>query len=217
MRRSIAIAGAAGLFAIGLSGCETMSAEECLTADWEQIGYEDGSRGRPPHYLENRRQACVENAGIQPDGAAWERGRQAGLETYCTPQNGWRIGSSGGAYEGVCFGSNAYGFERAFNTGRRKYELQQAVNDLDGRVNDVRYRTDQIDRDRADVEARLKEDDVPPQERDRLLRRLKELSERRGSLREQERDLVDERAYAEAELSRFRADLSGPYRDYDRY
>jgi hypothetical protein len=37
----------------GLSGCGSMSADECLTVDWATIGFEDGSRGYTADRLEH--------------------------------------------------------------------------------------------------------------------------------------------------------------------
>ena len=36
---------AAGAAIALLSGCASMSSEECLATDWSAVGYEDGARG----------------------------------------------------------------------------------------------------------------------------------------------------------------------------
>merc|ERR1711916_171837 len=65
-----------------LQGCASLSKEECLVADWQQIGFEDGSRGRDLLTLARHRKACAK-AGITPDRAAYERGHRQGLLRYC--------------------------------------------------------------------------------------------------------------------------------------
>jgi uncharacterized protein DUF2799 len=40
------------------SGCATMKKEECLTADWYNIGFEDGTRGYKVSRITNHRKAC---------------------------------------------------------------------------------------------------------------------------------------------------------------
>ncbi|MCH8479666.1 MAG: hypothetical protein LAT56_17270, partial [Wenzhouxiangella sp.] len=40
--------------AAGLSGCATMSAEECMVADWYDLGMADARAGRSASHLANR-------------------------------------------------------------------------------------------------------------------------------------------------------------------
>ena len=68
-----------------LSGCASMSAEECLTADWQAIGYEDGARGAPVSAVTPRRQACAKTAGVQVDMTAYMTGRDMGLVEFLPP------------------------------------------------------------------------------------------------------------------------------------
>ena len=45
----------------GLSGCATMSGDECLTSDWNAIGYEDGARGYTADRIGKHRKACAKH------------------------------------------------------------------------------------------------------------------------------------------------------------
>ena len=65
---------------IFVSGCASLSKEECQTADWRTIGYEDGVQGRPEARIGEHRKACAEH------GVALE------LETY---RSGWDEGVAG--------------------------------------------------------------------------------------------------------------------------
>jgi uncharacterized protein YceK len=49
-----------------LSGCASMSSEECANSDWVAIGYEDGSRGYTTDQFGNRRKACAKH-GVTAD------------------------------------------------------------------------------------------------------------------------------------------------------
>ena len=83
-----------------LAGCESMTPAECKTADWRQIGLQDGSRGstdRAADYYES----CTK-AGIVPDLALYRTGRAAGLPAYCRYGNAINEGLAGRSYEGVC-------------------------------------------------------------------------------------------------------------------
>ena len=62
----------------GLSGCATMSGDECMTSDWSAIGYEDGSRGYTTERLTKHRKACAKH-GVTLDFTAYQDGRDQGL------------------------------------------------------------------------------------------------------------------------------------------
>ena len=60
---------------LGLSGCATMSADECAMSDWRTIGFEDGSMGYTAERLGNHRKACAKH-GVAPDFEAYQTGCQ---------------------------------------------------------------------------------------------------------------------------------------------
>ena len=64
--------------AIVMQGCASMSGQECMVADWQAIGYEDGVRGSTADRIGNHRKACAKH-GIAPDLQAYQKGRDAGL------------------------------------------------------------------------------------------------------------------------------------------
>ena len=67
------------LAAVGVvSGCSTMSADECVTADWRTIGYEDGAKGREASAISRHRKACAKH-GVTANFDAYEEGRHEGL------------------------------------------------------------------------------------------------------------------------------------------
>lgn len=54
-------------FTFLLSGCAKMMNEnECIAADWQTIGFLDGSAGRRENFLERRVEACAE-FGVAPN------------------------------------------------------------------------------------------------------------------------------------------------------
>ena len=50
-----------------------MSEQECLTADWQTIGYADGQAAKQPAEIDRHNSACMKY-GIKPDQGAYERG-----------------------------------------------------------------------------------------------------------------------------------------------
>src|SRR5262245_45861049 len=86
---------------LALSGCASMSKNECLTVDWRTVGFEDGAAGYPADRIGQHCKACAKH-GVTPDLAAYQSGREQGLREYCRPQNGFRVGSRGSGYDGSC-------------------------------------------------------------------------------------------------------------------
>lgn len=65
-----------------LTGCATMSVQECQVADWQMIGYQDGKNGRDLDYILNHNKACG-RINIVPNKPQWQQGREQGLKQYC--------------------------------------------------------------------------------------------------------------------------------------
>lgn len=140
-----------------LGGCATMSKGECLTANWYQIGRNDGARGFERARLYQHREACIEY-GVTPQSTQYYKGRQAGLQSYCTPQNGFEEGRAGRPYRKVCPAK----LEPAF---LHKYRQGEAIHDVLTEIDNVQSRVDRLGR-------QLTDDDTDAKERDNIRDRL---------------------------------------------
>src|SRR3546814_18397774 len=78
-----------------------MNQDECLTGDWGLVGYQDGTNGYPPSYMDKHAKACAAY-GVRPDATTYLAARERGLFEYCTPPRGFREGRMGRKYHGVC-------------------------------------------------------------------------------------------------------------------
>lgn len=67
-----------------LSGCATLSPQECRTAQWSEIGEKDGSSGYS-NRIDKHQKACSK-VNIEPDHKLYEKGYQLGLRSYCQPE-----------------------------------------------------------------------------------------------------------------------------------
>ena len=93
---------AAVLFLLAmLQACATMSASECRTASWRDVGLRDGLAGEPLGLLDRRTRACAE-AGVAVNVPLYLEGRNQGLPDYCRLDNAARQGLAGKTYHGVC-------------------------------------------------------------------------------------------------------------------
>lgn len=190
------------LVVAGLGGCASMSGDECLTSDWEAIGYEDGARGYTSERLGQRRKACAKH-GVTPDFAAYQSGREQGLVEYCQPGRGFDVGVNGGRYNGVCDVNLEADFLDAYNAGYHLYSLRSNVNRATSSINAKENELERIEKKMRENEALLIAKETATEDRVLLLADLKDLSERTGELEEQIKDLYEQRARYQLELEQY--------------
>ena len=193
--------------ATGLSGCATMSEEECATSDWAAIGYEDGSRGYASSYFGERRQACAKH-GYTPDFEAYQSGRREGLVEFCQPMRGFNLGASGGRYNGVCDVALEEEFLDAYRVGSQLHTLRRNVSGATAAINSRERELEKTHQLMRDKEVALISDDTTAEQRILLLADLKDLAERSGELESEIEALVADRARHEAELHNFEATVA---------
>ncbi len=152
---------------VALGGCASLSEDECRTADWESVGYIDGTRGYPSGRVAKHSEACSK-IGISPDVDLYEEGRNRGLEEFCTPRNGVRVGEQGSSYSGVCPLDLEPGFMRGYQIGRDLHDLKGHMDQLRSEVQRVQSRLRQKDPPLSDYE------------RDQLIYRLRDLEREYG-------------------------------------
>lgn len=119
--------------ALALSGCATITREECRAEDWASIGQRDGAAGYAPSRLESHARVCA-NFGITPDPATYRAGWDVGVLFYCTPQNGFATGRANEPYHGLCPVRVAAGFLEGRQVGARVGEAERRVASAEGRV-----------------------------------------------------------------------------------
>ena len=190
-----------------LSGCATMSGDECLTSDWYAIGYEDGSQGWSSNRLADRRKACAKH-GVTPDFQAYQNGRNEGLKEYCQPQRGYNLGVGGGRYNGVCPSHLEPGFLDAYRTGAQLYTLRSNVNSANFQIAAKQRELDNVHDVIREKEALLIANETTVQDRVLILADLKELSERTGQLEAEIAGLIEDRAIHEQQLASYEAMLA---------
>ena len=180
-----------------LSGCASLSAEECLAADWYTIGVEDGSRGQPVSRIGAHRKACAE-VGVQPDMARYNDGRAFGLQSFCTRERGYSEGENGRSYSGVCPPHLEPIFMQGYLAGQDRYRLKQDIRRLESELAAVNEEVAEI---RANLDQGYTVDDkgkkhpLSKYERDAMYERLLALGKDEGRL--------------EGEISALRNSLSG--------
>lgn len=188
-----------------LSGCASMSVEECLVADWESVGLEDGTRGRGSDGIGRYREACAK-AGVTPDLAAYEKGRNAGLVQFCRPARGYEFGRKGGSYAGVCPSETEGEFLAAYNEGREYYEFEQAVSEAESAVTSGEYSLRAARKELDKGERRLDDDSLTANQRSKIEKKNRELATRIGRLEAEQSQLLIELGERREQLRVYESD-----------
>ncbi len=156
---------------IGLSliGCASMSEDECLSADWYTIGFEDGSRGYAPNHIGNHRKSCAKH-GVTPSFESYSKGHARGLTHYCVPNTAFNLGSEGRIFPQICLSLSTPEMEEAFELGRDAYAVQQEISQLAKTREDLEQESNQLRLELKENEDRIVADETAPEERRRLMR-----------------------------------------------
>ena len=117
-------------------GCATLSKNECLEADWYQIGYKDGSMGAPRSLYQEHSEACVKH-NVHADRDAYYRGRSKGLNFYCTQDNGFEQGRLGRKYKYVCPPDREPDFLAGYTQGIELYKYESKISSLERRLRSI--------------------------------------------------------------------------------
>jgi len=122
-----------------LGACASLTKDECLNANWQSIGYNDGVRGRLESYVSRHFEACGK-VGITPDVQAWQSGRGQGLPLYCTPSNAYSVGRAGDDLSPVCPASQQRSLFQSWDWGQEYYLITQQISDLETEERSIRQR-----------------------------------------------------------------------------
>ena len=191
MKLKLLMLGAAFGVAALVSGCETMSAEECAAADWRALGFNDAAQNGADNFG-SRAESCGRK-GFSADQTAYSAGFGQGMYQFCQPPHGFQFAMGGGAFNGSCPAELQRDFYAAYGDGQRVHQAQSELSDARNRLNSL----EQHDRELAD-DIRRHQDAASrattDEERNRLRGEINDLEKQRADARDQRRDL-DPRIY----------------------
>ena len=182
-----------------LSGCATLSEEECLTADWFSIGFEDGANGYPSNRIGAHREACAKH-GVTPDLRQYQDGHEEGLINFCTARNGFSRARNGYQYTGICPPSLEPEFLDGYQAGREIYAVTSELSGLRSEQRSNENELSQSQRRLSEMEAVLFSESLSEEERRATYNEITRLRERQGALRSRNEQLIRDIADAEARL-----------------
>ena len=168
---------------LALAACTSgMDSAECVTADWQAIGYEDGAQGQGAGSFGARRKACAEH-GVTPDFQAYMAGRDKGLTQFCRPQNGYQLGKKGYRYSGVCPVELEPEFQAAHTTGFGLYQRRVTVSRIGKRLRKNKRRADKIEIELVEKTAQLISTGIEITRRATIGVEIKQLAEEKVELK----------------------------------
>lgn len=207
MRRILA---AAVLLVLGGCASSGMDKAECRMADWRAIGYEDGARGAGADSFGLRRKACAGH-GVAAKFDDYLVGHAQGLEVFCRPQNGYRLGTGGYRYSGVCPAHLEGPFLAAHTDGYGLYERQATLNNISRQLQYSRARSKEIEYLVVEKTALLVSPTVLPTERATIAVELKQLAEEKVEVEQSIRRLERDHAKAERNYQNYRSQFANRY------
>lgn len=113
-----------------LSGCASISREECVAGDWAAIGERDGASGRASEAQFARHVAACAKVDVTPERGTWQQGYARGLVTYCTPQTGLREGEAGRPYRDVCPAATEGRFLQGHDLGLSAHRQRARIQEI---------------------------------------------------------------------------------------
>ncbi len=116
-----------------LLSCSTMTKNECLNANWYEIGFSDGSSGYTTDFFNERSEDCAKY-GVMANSQVYMQARKEGLKNYCTQANGYEQGYNGRTYRGVCQGNSAQQFLSGYREGNRIYKQRVEVGSIEDNI-----------------------------------------------------------------------------------
>ncbi|MCP4342461.1 MAG: DUF2799 domain-containing protein [Desulfobulbaceae bacterium] len=165
-----------------VSGCATMNKNECLNAQWQSVGYEDGAKGYKASRIGEYRKSCAEH-NVSPDLDAYTQGRLRGLTQWCTPSNGYLQGTRGAIYNGICPRELETDFELSMNHGKAVYDYRKKIKNHETMIARLNRDFNAIEQQISDMEAELISDQVVPLRRRVLLDEIRKSEKDRELLR----------------------------------
>jgi predicted nucleic acid-binding Zn-ribbon protein len=123
------------------------------------------------------------------------------------PANGFRLGSQGGSYGGVCPSDIESEFTTAYQSGRQLYTLQARVSNVTHQIKTKRNDLHTAESDIVSRSALAISSEATVEERAQAVLDVKHLGERVGRLKSEIRQLEEDRVHCERDLEDYRASL----------
>ena len=180
------------LSAVLITGCATLTPDQCRHADWRQIGFADGASGASAARINDHAKACAE-IGVRPDLDGYLRGRDQGLLSYCRAENGFAIGR-GGSFANMadCPEHMKPAFMDQYRRGHEIHLLESDLARRRSRIYENNSRMRRVNERIARIREELRKKDLPDEQRKALLEDFERLVERKNAAGRENAFLIPE-------------------------
>lgn len=139
-----------------LYGCASLDEGECRRGNWKELGENNGRDGKN---LYNAHMKACKEYGILPDPKLYRTGFREGVKSYCTPENGLKVGIAGESYNKVCPRSLERKFLKKYNLGKKIHNIQSDITTSEAKI--------------AEIESKLDSSEYTPQQKNKLHRDMR--------------------------------------------
>lgn len=116
------------IFSFLLVACvSTKPKLDCQNPDWHALGVQDGKAGRYAHEIARHQKLCPSTTINHAIIKEWEKGRQIGLQSYCTKSHAYRLGQMGMALNAVCPEEGLLEIQKSHALGYQNYYQQERL------------------------------------------------------------------------------------------
>lgn len=147
-----------------LGACAVMSKKECLTADWEQVGYGVGLDGNPNQtYTFNKREKACAKHGAAANWGEFQQGHSDGVVEFCQLGNAVELGADGVSRaidQQVCPERDYPGFREAFNVGYKLHALRSDVQNSRSTISSLESRRYGYEKDLKHIRKQINSEDT---------------------------------------------------------
>ena len=124
------------LIGVLLTGCATYSQEDCELIRWVEQGYNDALKAYSSSELNEYVHDCSKYVFV--DVEAYNKGRAAGAEVYCTIDNGYSFGLAGQTLTDVCNGASGKNdYMKGYDRGLIVYKANAQLSRIDGKLTEI--------------------------------------------------------------------------------
>ncbi len=156
-----------------IQSCATLSKSECRKADWQIIGLEDGSAGRPVSYISRHRKSCAEH-GVKPKLSQYQIGHAEGAVLFCKPRKGFELGNAGRKHNDICPAALRSAFLAAYDDGWEVHTARSALKDAETQLEAAKTDINAVKEDIKRLEALLVSGNGTAKKRKKWLDELKQ-------------------------------------------
>ncbi len=132
---------------LGLSACGSVKIEEkkfaCQELDWFEIGRSDGLQGLNSMAYESKKTSC--DGFSDTEHEKYVNGWYAGVDQFCTPNQGFAYGRTGRKYFNICPTAKETAFLKSYRKGLKVYLYEKDNQKITDELQKISNQAEKVD------------------------------------------------------------------------